>query len=187
MELVKPQDLLKVSPFMQYLGGEYFARLLMHLLQFNQINKLYENISDKKGIESIDGILKYLNVTLDFDENDLKKLPSDGPFITVSNHPYGGIDGILLIKLLSMVRSDHKVIANFLLKKVEPISDYFLAVNPFENLPNAASSMGGLKTALDHLNNGGRFKFLPGRGGLYDLYLKDHYRPRMAILCSQVH
>ncbi len=161
MKLVKPQDLLKVSPLMQYLGGEYFARLLMHLLQFNQINKLYDNISDKKGIESIDGILKYLNVTLDFNEKDLKKLPANGSFITVSNHPYGGIDGILLIKLLSMARSDHRVIANFLLKKVEPISDYFLAVNPFENQPNAPSSIGGLKTALDHLNNGGVLSFFP--------------------------
>ena len=161
MKLVKPQDLLKVSPLMQYLGGEYFARVLMHLLQFNQINKLYDNISDKKGIESIDGIIKYLNVTLDFDENDLKKLPVKGGFITVSNHPYGGIDGILLIKLISMVRSDHKVIANFLLKKVEPISGYFLAVNPFENKPNAASSIGGLKTALDHLNTGGVLSFFP--------------------------
>ena len=161
MKLVKPQDLLKVSPLMQYLGGEYFARLLMHLLRFNQINKLYDNISDKTGIESIDGIIKYLNVTLDFDEHDLKKLPANGSFITVSNHPYGGIDGILLIKLLSMVRPDHKVIANFLLKKVEPISEYFLAVNPFENNPNAASSIGGLKTALDHLNNGGVLSFFP--------------------------
>ena len=161
MKLVKPQDLLKVSPFMHYLGGEYFAKLLMRLLQFNQINKLYDNISDKSGIESIDGILEYLNVTLDFDENDLKKLPLNGSFITVSNHPYGGIDGILLIKLLSLVRSDHKVIANFLLKKVEPISDYFLAVNPFENNQKAASSIGGLKTALDHLNHGGVLSFFP--------------------------
>jgi putative hemolysin len=161
MKLVKPQDLLKVSPFIQYLGGEYFARLLMHLLRFNQLNKLYDNISDKTGIESIDGIIEYLNVTLDFDENDLKKLPANGSFITVSNHPYGGIDGILLIKLLSMARTDHKVIANFLLKKIEPISDYFLAVNPFENNPGAASSIGGLKTAIDHLNNGGVLSFFP--------------------------
>ena len=161
MKLVKPQDLLKVSPFMQYLGGEYFARLLMHLLQFNQLNKLYDNISDKTGIESIDGIINYLNVTLDFNEKDLKKLPETGSFITVSNHPYGGIDGILLIKLLSMVRPDHKVIANFLLKKIEPISDYFLAVNPFENNPNASSSIAGLKTGLDHLHNGGVLSFFP--------------------------
>ena len=161
MKLVNPKDLLKVSPVMQYLGGEYFARLLMHLLRFHKINDLYDSISDKKGIDSINGIIEYLNVTLDFDEKDLKKLPANGPFITVSNHPYGGIDGILLIKLLSMARSDHKVIANFLLKKVEPISDFFLAVNPFENIPGAASSIGGIKTALDHLNNGGVLSFFP--------------------------
>ena len=161
MKLIRPQDLLKASPFIEYLGGEYFAKLLMHLLRLHKLNKLYDNISDKSGIESIDGIIKYLNLTLDFDEKDLKKLPSNGSFITVSNHPYGGIDGILLIKLLSLVRNDHKVIANFLLKKIEPISEYFLAVNPFENIPGASSSVGGLKTALDHLNNGGALSFFP--------------------------
>jgi putative hemolysin len=161
MKLVKPQDLIKASPFIQYLGGEYFAKILMHLLSFHKINDLYENVSQKHGIESIDAIIKYLNITLDFDENDLKKLPVNGGFITVSNHPFGGIDGILLIKLLSMVRPDHKVIANFLLKKVEPISDFFLAVNPFENMPQAGSSIAGLKTAIDHLQHGGVLSLFP--------------------------
>jgi len=161
MKLVKPQDLIKASPFIQYLGGEYFAKILMHLLSFHKINDLYENVSQKHGIESIDAIIKYLNITLDFDENDLRKLPTDGSFITVSNHPFGGIDGILLIKLLSLVRGDHKVIANFLLKKVAPISDFFLAVNPFDNMPEAGSSIGGLKTAIDHLNHGGVLSLFP--------------------------
>ncbi|MEI7422630.1 MAG: lysophospholipid acyltransferase family protein [Prolixibacteraceae bacterium] len=161
MKLVHPRDLVKASPIIQYLGGEYFARILMHLLSFHKINDLYENVSQKTGIDSIDAIIKYLNITLDFDENDLKKLPADGSFITVSNHPFGGIDGILLIKLLSLARGDHKVIANFLLKKVEPISDYFLAVNPFENMPEAGSSVPGIKTAIDHLNKGGVLSFFP--------------------------
>ncbi len=161
MKLVKPQDLIKARPFIQYLGGEYFAKILMHLLSFHKINDLYENVSQKQGIESIDAIINYLNITLEFDENDLKKLPADGGFITVSNHPFGGIDGILLIKLLSMKRGDHKVIANFLLKKIEPISDFFLAVNPFENMPEAGSSISGLKTAIDHLHNGGVLSLFP--------------------------
>ncbi len=161
MKLVKPQDLIKASPFIQYLGGEYFAKILMHLLSFHKINDLYDNVSQKHGIESIDAIINYLNVTLDFDENDLKKLPAEGSFITVSNHPFGGIDGILLIKLLSLVRGDHKVIANFLLKKIEPISEFFLAVNPFENMPEAGSSIAGLKTAIDHIHNGGVLSLFP--------------------------
>jgi len=161
MKLINPSDLVKASPFVQNFGGEYFAKLLMHLLSFHKINDLYANMSQKQGIESIDAILKYLGITLDFDENDLKKLPADGSFITVSNHPFGGIDGILLIKLLSLVRSDHKVIANFLLKKVEPISEFFLAVNPFENMPEAGSSVTGLKAALDHLHKGGVLSLFP--------------------------
>lgn len=161
MKLVKPQDLIKASPFIQYLGGEYFAKILMHLLSFHKINDLYENVSQKQGIESIDAIIKYLNITLDFDDNDLKKLPAEGSFITVSNHPFGGIDGILLIKLISMARGDHKVIANFLLKKIEPISDFFLAVNPFENMPEAGSSIVGLKSAIDHLHKGGVLSLFP--------------------------
>ena len=161
MKLVKPQDLIKASTFIHYLGGENLAKVLMHLLSFHKINDLYENVSQKQGIESIDAIIEYLNVTLDFDANDLKKLPANGSFITVSNHPFGGIDGILLIKLLSLMRNDHKVIANFLLKKVEPISEFFLAVNPFENMPEAGSSIGGLKTAIDHLHSGGVLSFFP--------------------------
>ena len=161
MKLVNPSDLIKASPFIQKFGGEYFAKILMHLLSFHKINDLYENVSQKHGIESIDAIIKYLDITLEFDENDLKKLPTDGSFITVSNHPFGGIDGILLIKLLSLVRSDHKVIANFLLKKVEPISDFFFAVNPFENMPEAGSSIVGLKTAIDHLHKGGVLSLFP--------------------------
>ena len=161
MQLVKPQDLVKASPIIQHLGGENFAKILMHLLSFNKINDLYDHVSQKHGIESIDAIIQYLNIKLEFDQNDLQKLPADGSFITVSNHPYGGIDGILLIKLISLVRGDHKVVANFLLKKAESISDFFLAVNPFENMPGAGSSIAGLKTAIDHIHNGGVLSLFP--------------------------
>ena len=86
MKLVKPQDLIKASPFIQYLGGEYFAKILMHLLSFHKINDLYENVSQKHGIESIDAIIKYLNITLEFDENDLKnclRMEASLPFRTI--------------------------------------------------------------------------------------------------------
>ena len=92
MKLVKPQDLIKASPFIHYLGGEYFARILMHLLRFNKINDLYDKVSDVHGIDSINSLLEQLNVKIEIDEKDLKKLPPKGSFITVSNHPFGGID-----------------------------------------------------------------------------------------------
>ena len=57
---------------------------------------------------------------------DFKRLPKDGPYITVSNHPLGGIDGILLLKLLLENRSDFKIMANFLLHRIEPLKPYIL-------------------------------------------------------------
>ena len=73
--------------------------------------------------------------------------------------------------------------ANFLLKKIVPIKDYFLGVNPFEGLKDI-SSAGGLKEALRHLSE----------GGALGLFLQERYlltRPtrirlkikRGAVLC----
>jgi 1-acyl-sn-glycerol-3-phosphate acyltransferase len=39
-------------------------------------------------------------------------VPKDGAYITISNHPLGGIDGVLLLKL--MLEKAFKIIANFL-------------------------------------------------------------------------
>ncbi len=161
MNLLNPKDLLKASPVLSYFGGAYFARFLMYILQFNKINRLYEELEDREGVDFIDGLLDLLEVKFEFDEKELKRIPSTGGLITVSNHPFGGLDGILLIKLMSMVRPDTKMLSNFLLKKIEPISDYFLAVNPFEARKDAASSFGGLKHAMEHVRDGGALGLFP--------------------------
>jgi len=154
MKLVDPKDLLKASESLNWFGGESFAKLLMYILKLNKLNKLYSENCCKDGIEFIDALIDQLGVKFEFDEEELKRIPKEGPFITISNHPFGGIDGIILIKLVCMVRPDFKAMANFLLKKVEPIQDYFLGVNPFESRKGAASSTGGIKEALRHLSNG---------------------------------
>lgn len=169
MSLVDPKDIVKANPYLAFLGGEYFAKFLMYLLRFNKINQIYGDSCDKQGVEFIDSLLDLLEVKFEFDETELNRLPKEGGFITVSNHPFGGLDGILLIKLLSMARTDVKVLANFLLKRVEPISDYFLAVNPFESRKEASSSVGGLMSAFRHVKDGGVLGVFPaGEVSSYD-------------------
>lgn len=154
MNLVDPKDLLKASESLNWLGGESFAKLLMYILKLNKLNKLYSDNFTKDGIDFIDALIEDLGIKIEFDEEELKRIPKEGAFITISNHPFGGIDGIILIKMLCIVRPDFKAMANFLLKKVEPIKDYFLGVNPFEDRKGVASSTGGLKQALRHLSDG---------------------------------
>ena len=154
MKLVDSKDLLKASESLGWFGGESFAKLLMYILRLNKLNDLYSANCEKTGVEFIDGLIDDLGIKFEFDEEELKRIPLDGSFISVSNHPFGGIDGILLIKLLSDVRPDFKVMANFILQKIEPLKDCFLGVNPFENRKAVASSMGGIKEALRHMSDG---------------------------------
>ncbi|TFF34957.1 lysophospholipid acyltransferase family protein [Mucilaginibacter psychrotolerans] len=129
------------------------ASLLMELMKINQVNDLFAQAQPKQGPEFVDAILKGCGIEIDFDERELKNIPKDGAFIAIANHPYGGIEGMVLLKILCMVRPDAKLMANFLLKKIPNLADYFVAVNPFENVEHS-SSISGLKTTLELLANG---------------------------------
>jgi putative hemolysin len=129
------------------------AALLMEIMKINQVNELFAQAQPKQGPEFVDAILKGCGIDIEFDEKELKNIPATGSFIAIANHPYGGIEGMVLLKILCMVRPDAKLMANFLLKKIPNLSDYFVAVNPFENVEHS-SSISGLKNTLELLANG---------------------------------
>jgi len=129
------------------------AGLLMELMKINQVNELFAQAQPKVGPEFVDAILEGCGIDIEFDESDLKHIPKTGAFIAIANHPYGGIEGMVLLKMLCMVRPDAKLMANFLLKKIPNLADYFIAVNPFENVEHS-SSISGLKNTLELLANG---------------------------------
>ncbi|QJD98454.1 lysophospholipid acyltransferase family protein [Mucilaginibacter robiniae] len=149
------------------------AALLMEIMKINQVNDLFAQAQPKQGPEFVDAILAGCGVTIDFDENELKNLPADGSFIAIANHPYGGIEGMILLKILCMARPDAKLMANFLLKKIPNLSDYFVAVNPFENVEHS-SSISGIKTTLELLRNGTPLGIFPaGEVSTYQLNTKQ--------------
>src|ERR1700744_1452986 len=129
------------------------ASFLMELMKINQVNDLFAEAQPKQGIEFIDAILEGCGVTIEFDERELKNLPQQGGFVAIANHPYGGIEGLVLLKILLLARPDAKLMANFLLKSIPNLSDFFVAVNPFENVDHS-SSISGLKNTLNLLAEG---------------------------------
>ena len=134
--------------------GTTMGWLLMKVLKISAINKVYDKHKHLKDLKFMNALLSEFEIRFEIPEEDLRRLPKTGPFISISNHPLGGIDGILLLKLLLEHRPDFKIIANFLLHRVEPMKPYFMPVNPFETHKDAKSSLMGFKTALQHLRDG---------------------------------
>ena len=134
--------------------GTFIGWLLMKLLKISILNDFYKKNKHLSGVEFLDSILDEFQIKFEIPEEDLKRLPKDGAYITVSNHPLGGIDGILLLKLMLEQRDDFKIIANFLLHRIEPMKPYIMPVNPFEDRKDVKSSVTGFKNALIHLREG---------------------------------
>ncbi len=152
MKIITTEEFAKATK-LDKLKMPGLAALLMEVMKINQVNKLFAEAQPKQGPEFVDAILAGCGVEIEFDERELKNIPADGSFIAIANHPYGGIEGMVLLKILCMARPDSRIMANFLLKKIPNLADYFVAVNPFENIEHS-SSIGGLKTTMELLANG---------------------------------
>ncbi len=134
--------------------GTFMGWSLMQVLNISALNKIYDRNKHLSDLEFINALLDEFEIKFEIPEEDLKRIPKTGAFITISNHPLGGIDGILLLKLLLEHRPDFKIIANFLLHRIAPLKPYVMPVNPFESRKDVKSSIGGFKEALKHLQEG---------------------------------
>jgi len=155
MGLVSVKEIAKVIKVDKYgFIGTFLAWLLMRSLRISKINKIYDRNKHLKGTTFLKAILDEFKIKFEIPEEDFKRIPKDGAYITISNHPLGGIDGILLLKLMLEKEPNFKIIANFLLHRIEPLKPFVMPVNPFENHKDKKSSVAGIKETLRHLNNG---------------------------------
>jgi putative hemolysin len=158
--LINTEDLLEAARLNGF-AGESAAKVLMLLSRFKRINKLYDQNSHKTGSEFIDSMIEQLRIKFELFEDELNNIPAEGPFITISNHPFGGIDGMLLIKLISARRPDYKVVPNFLLKRIEPLEKYIFRENPFDDRQIKGHASLTTKEILQHLENGSPVGIFP--------------------------
>ena len=153
--------------------GSLIASILMRWLKITKINPRYDRVSQYRGRVFIEAMLQELQITSDILPEELQHIPKEGAFITVSNHPFGGLDGMLLINTVASVRPDYKVLANFLLLRIPNLSEFFLSVNPFETRPGLMNSSLGLRHALEHIREGSPLGIFPA--GEVSTYNKDGY------------
>lgn len=108
----------------------------------------------KRSLEALS--LKYI-----LSEEEYARIPQEGPVITVSNHPFGGIDGVILGAILTSVRPDVKLITNYMLSLIEEIQPWVFSVDPFDSKQSRKDNLTSVRESLKFLKKGGMLGLFP--------------------------
>ncbi|MDX2320247.1 MAG: GNAT family N-acyltransferase [Moritella sp.] len=101
-------------------------RLLFHERELRQFGETYAHLT---GIEFIEQVFEHFSFSYSVRSNELERIPATGKAVIIANHPIGTLDGMALLKMVSKIRPDVKVVANDMLMIIKPLSDYFLPVD----------------------------------------------------------
>jgi putative hemolysin len=142
------------KPTLSIPGGTVLTETLLQIFEYKLLNKVYSESDDKDPVKLIDTLLCHIDMNIDLPEEDIKNIPAEGPFIAVSNHPFRGIDSMLLFRTIQQRRNDFKIMGSHLLLNIEPLRDIILPVNTYETKLENKSSFTGIRLCLEHLKNG---------------------------------
>ena len=135
---------------------------LERVLAIDQINHIYYAASDKTDNRHfMDKVLEVLNISYEVSSYEMERIPRSGPVIVVANHPFGGIEGIILSALLHSVRPDVKLMANFILERIPDLREHMIFVDPFERQDSFKMNMKPLKDSIRWLKGGGMLGVFP--------------------------
>lgn len=139
-----------------------FHKPLERLICLPQVNRVYAQAAAAPDQwQFLAALLHSLQVSYDFSAGDLARIPARGPVVVVANHPFGGVEGIILPSLLGKVRQDVKILANYMLQPVTQLQDLFIYVDPFGTRGSARANLAGLREALLWLQQGGVLGVFP--------------------------
>jgi putative hemolysin len=131
--LIKPIDLrelvLEKNPKLSSRVPGFVYGLLNRLLHIREVNEIIRKYGHLKGVPFIEAVLQYFDVKVEHygEEN----FPASGRFIFASNHPLGGFDGLMLIKVVNDRMGKSLFLVRDELTKIPPLTDLFIPINKF--------------------------------------------------------
>lgn len=153
----KRYAVLEVSDLQKALGikgvfGNWIARLAYRILELEEVNRIHDKFRDSKGAAFSANVIKEVGVTCDIPSHQLERIPAEGGFITISNHHFGGLDGLVLSSVVGSRRPDYKILTTFLLSLIPNLKESFLGVDNFSS--GGSRSVSGIRAALGHIAQG---------------------------------
>lgn len=135
---------------------------LESVLAIDQIRAIYDRLPPcETPFDFIDRALRELNIRHSINQEDLKAIPPSGPAVVVSNHPFGGIDGLLLAQVLGSVRRDVKVLANYFLGAFTELRPLFILADPFGSRSAINANKKALRECIQWVKAGGMLVMFP--------------------------
>ena len=122
------------------------AKKIVHEDSINQF--LGEN-SHLKGFEFVDAVLDYFDFDYTVSNSDLQNIPPHGKVVIIANHPLGGLDALCLLRLVSQVRKDVKIVANDFLSGFDALNSLFIPIDNYKT----KQAKEDIKKIYEALNN----------------------------------
>lgn len=144
-------------------GYRRLVERLLHWLSVDKVNAVHAHNCETPGPAFVEGLLRDFDIKLRVDGLDVLDNLPEGPFITVSNHPFGALDGITLIHLVASRRPEYKVMVNMILGRIWAMEPNFIAVDAMSSNDPAkkAVSVNGIRQAIDQVRSGRPLGFFP--------------------------
>ena len=106
-----------------------FADSVVHQKSINDFLKENGHLG---SFEFIENALESLDFTYSLSNKDLLNIPSSGRVVIIANHPLGGLDALALIKAISTIRKDLKIVTNDFLNAIKPLKPIIIDINNFK-------------------------------------------------------
>lgn len=172
-KLIAKSAIKKLHPIFKGKFGDLLIKFLFGFAGVNKVNKVYDDSKEYSGLGFVNDLLKKQGINVQVENYEILDQYKIEPFITVSNHPYGHVDGIIAISVVGNKRNDYKMMVNWMLSQIDTMDENFIGVNPYakgSKMGDKQSSVGGVKQCIQHLREGHPLGLFPA-GGVSDPHL----------------
>lgn len=105
--------------------------------------------------------LDVMGIELQTPQDQIDRIPREGPLVITANHPHGLVDGMVLAELIGRRRTDYKILVRSLLTGVAEIEQFMIPV-PFSHEEDALQqNLEMRREAMQHLADGGCIVLFP--------------------------
>lgn len=144
------------------------ATILDHALGIKKMSNMFNHygLQHTHGDTFLEQSMRKMKLDLHGIEAVRQQIPKTGPVVIAANHPFGGLEGVILLYAITAVRPDVKVLVNTALSLVPQMQEWSIFTNPLKaNNPKNAPS---LRACKQHLLKGQALLLFPaGRVGYY--------------------